>query len=204
MTEIGMLLTKLERALSEFQGFEGWLIGKCNVRIANQLEVKGKNKEEFFKASLLKRNNMLAVFQVYGNHGNLEGKLALTLIKTDLTNSSRRGLNGKRGEMYGTLVFSSEQVSRFLDSVSDSNPIHKGDDAIVPGFMIMNQVVEQAGEELHKKTGENFKTEVRFLSPMKTGQPAELWKEDIGPAGFRLCGFLKESEIFNIRINKEY
>ncbi len=202
MTEIGTLLTKLERALSEFKGFEGWLIGKCNLRITNQLEVKGKNKEEFFKASLLKRNSMLAVFQVYGNYGKLEGKLELTLIKHDLINSVRKGQKGKTGKMYGTLVFSSEQVSRFLDSVSDSNPIHKGDDAIVPGFMIMNQVVVQAGEEILKRNRKNFKTEVRFLSPMKTGQPAELWKEDIEPDGFRLYGFLKESEVFNIRINK--
>nr|WP_314464160.1 hypothetical protein [uncultured Clostridium sp.] len=201
MTEIEMLLTKLERALSDFQGFDGWMIGKCNLNITNQLAIKEKNKEEFFKAGLLKRNNMLAVFQVYGNQGRLEGRIELTLVKPYLTNSIKKGSKDKTGKRYGTLVFSPEQVSRFLDSVSDTNPIHTGDDPIVPGFMIINQVVGHADEIMHKKTWDSFKTEVKFLSPMRIGQPAELWLEDIDPDGFRICGFFKESEIFNLKIN---
>jgi len=203
MSELEMLLTKLERSLSEFQGFGGWMIGKCNLNIMNQLEIKEKNKEDFFKASLLKTNNMLAVFQVYGNQGRLEGRIELTLVKPVLTKSIRKRSKDKIGKRYGTLVFSLKQVSLFLDSVSDTNPIHTGDDPIVPGFMIINQVVEQAGKIMLKKAGDSFKAEVRFLSPMKTGQQSELWIEDIDPDGFSICGFLKEWEIFNLKINKE-
>ncbi len=204
MTEIEMLLTKLERALSEFQGFDGWLIGKCNLNITNRLEIEEKDKAQLFKASLLKRNNMLAVFQVYGNQGKLEGRIELTLVKPVLTKKYiNKGSKDKTGKRYGTLIFSPEQVSRFLDSVSDTNPIHTGNDPIIPGFMIINEVVGQAEEIMHKKTGYSFKTEVKFLSPMRTGQQAELWMEGIDPDGFRICGFLKESEIFNLKIYKE-
>lgn len=203
MTEIEMLLTKLERALSEFQGFEGWMISKCNLNITNQLEIQEKNAEEFFKATLLKRNNMLAVFQVYGNQGRLEGRIELTLVRPVLTNSIKKRSKVKTGKRYGTLIFSHKQIIWFLNSVSDTNPIHAGDDPIVPGFMIINQVVGQAGEIMFKKARNSLKTEVRFLSPMKAYQQAELWREDFTPDCFRIYGFLKESEIFNLKINKE-
>lgn len=204
MTEIEMLLTKLEGALSEFQGYDGWLIGKCNLTITNRRKIEEKDNEEFFKAGLLKRNNMLAVFQVYGNQGKLGGRIELTLVKPVLTKKYiKKQFTNKAGKRYGTLIFSPEQVSRFLDSVSDTNPIHTGDEPVVPGFMIINQVVGQAEEIIYKKTGDSFKMEVRFLSPMVTGQQAELWLEDIDPDGFRIYGYLKESEIFYLKINKE-
>lgn len=76
--------------------------------------------------------------------------LQVTLIKPFLTKSVKERRKDKRGKTLGNLVFSAEQTSRFLDSVSDSNPVHRGEGAIVPGFMIMNYIVEQTGEEILK------------------------------------------------------
>lgn len=71
MTEIGMLLTNMESALSEFQGFQGWMIEKSSVWIRNRKEEKEKNKEKFSHSILLKRNSMLAVFQFTKITGSL-------------------------------------------------------------------------------------------------------------------------------------
>lgn len=203
MTEIGMLLTNMESALSEFQGFQGWVIGKCSVWIRNTKEEKEKNKEKFSRAILLKRNSMLAAFQIYGSNRQLEGMLRVTLIKPFLTMAVKERWRDKRGKILGKLVFSAEQTSQFLDSVSDNNPIHEGDGATVPGFMIMNDIVEQTREEILKKMGKNFVTEARFLFPMKVGEVAELYKEDMGSAGLQICGIIRESKIFHIRIYKK-
>ncbi len=199
MTEIGILLTNMESALSEFQGFQGWVIGKCSVWIRKTRE----EREKLSHAILLKRNDMLAVFQVYGNNRQFDGMLQVTLIKPYLKKSVEERRKDKRGKTLGNLVFSAEQINRFLDSVSDNNPVHRGDGAIVPGFMIMNDIMVRTGEEVMKKIGKNFVMEARFLVPMKVGEEAELWKEDIESGGFRICGVIKESEIFDIKIYKK-
>ncbi|OYO91337.1 hypothetical protein C8E03_111106 [Lachnotalea glycerini] len=199
MEKIRTLLTNMESAISKFQGFDGWMIGKCSISITTMKE----NKENLPQALLLKKNDRLAVIQVKDRNQEKKGMLKLTLIKPCFLKSVNESQTNKRGIPIRVLTFSQKQVNQFVAYVSDNNPIHKKEIAIVPGFMIVNEIVELVQENIYKKIGEDFEIKVRFLLPMKVGDVAELWMEEQESDGFCIYGIVMDSEIFNMWIDKK-
>ena len=54
-----------------------------------------------------------------------------------------------------------EETDRYLREVKDQNPIHQGEGAIVPGFLMANKILKQLSPQIP------FQAEFRFLTPLQ-------------------------------------
>ena len=85
--------------------------------------------------------------------------------KEEITNTCRIG-----GNFTDMMTFSRIQMEEYLKEVSDTNPIHKGDKVVLPGFLVMNECLLHLAErdwiDDNRTTDEDKTIEVRFLSPL--------------------------------------
>lgn len=78
-----------------------------------------------------------------------------------------------------TLAFSRSQMEEYLREAADTNPIHQGEAAVLPGFLVMNACLLR----LWKKGWMKGQTalEVRFLAPLRPDE--EVYLSDSGQEG---------------------
>lgn len=153
------LMQKLEKKLSEFEGFEGWVIGK----VLFQIEQHGEFCETGKK--LLRQNSKMAVMEVYEKNQDYCGKMNVTLFYPDKKEASDQPFVEEREESFEKaqmFCFSQKKVDHYLEITGDSNPIHKGENAIVPGFLMINQMMERCLASDMKSINGN----VRFYKPV--------------------------------------
>lgn len=176
-------LLGLEKTLSGLSGYEGWMIAKCRFRFDekkrnhagetvdfNQLE-----DESFaYQMQVLKSDARLVQVCITGENRGNEDSLDVTLIDPG-------SLSGeKRSEK--TLVLTQsihpspfftvteKEIQSYLQAVNDTNPIHQGKSAIVPGFLMVNKMFEM----FQIFTTGSFQVDVRFLTPLQVGEETEV------------------------------
>ena len=163
-------LLKIERALSDLRGFDGWMIGKCRASLHLLLE-KGRGREQslrsgHYAAEIIKRGSASAVIRVEESKdgllppqepGSQMNFLQVLLVNPRVRNGARsigvarserqierQKENQRREEAEGRfsepVCFSAVQTENFLELSADRNPIHRGKGAIVPGFLILNRI----------------------------------------------------------------
>lgn len=177
------ILLEMERALSGLKGYDGWVIGTCCVGISSVFQDKmsgnGEIKEEVCKSSILRCGGAWAVVRIV--RPRQEDFLQVMLLKPSQNEHSVRLPQQKRqscsdlSEKSGAEIFCfyEQEIAWFLESVSDSNPIHRGSGAIVPGFLMMNTItgmyIRKLAEERNEGlTGINL--DVKFLNPLRVGK----------------------------------
>ena len=174
-------LRGLEKTLSKLSGYEGWMIAKCRFRFDekkrnhagetvdfNQLE-----DESFaYQMQVLKSDARLVKVLITGQSRREEDSLEVTLIDPG---SLSRGKQPDRTfvptentQSSTTLTVTEKEIQLYLQAVNDTNPIHQGKDAIVPGFLMVNRMFEMFQDRLP----DQLQIDVRFLMPLQTGEEA--------------------------------
>ncbi|MCC8061520.1 MAG: hypothetical protein LIO81_11925 [Clostridiales bacterium] len=112
-------------------------------------------------------------------------------------------------------TISRDDLAQFLRLVPDSSPLHRGEDAILPGMLILNCLVEHLSGEIkdifkinrRPETGTSIKKsqkdlctgfdlDVRFHAPLRPDEPLRLniRRDDQGWRG-QLDGYRKEAAV---------
>lgn len=177
--ELEEQLILLERTLSTISGYKGWVIGKCSFFLSK--ESRPEETDLTCNVRIIRENDRLA------DIGILQGKterLRVTLMKpaeksAGVTKTAERSsdrkaaaLEEKTGEtdrkrnIPGKFLVTREETDRYLAVSGDKNPIHDGENAIVPGFLMVNRIagILEDPERL----------QVRFFTPLFIGESAEL------------------------------
>ncbi len=171
-------LIPMERAMSQIRGFQGWVIGACTFslrerHIPRHLAPKANLSlyEPVFQGQLLKKGNSLATLKVDDQNKVCADWLEAILVKsTGKISKNTPGIKSAEPSI-SSLVFTRYQTDEFLEQVQDDNPIHQGENAIVPGFLMANRL-------LSLLTGnEPVLAKIRFLAPLPVNMPAFLGQE---------------------------
>ncbi len=175
-------LLAFESTLSTLDGYDGWMIGTCvicfewltdmNIRdcdsennIALQIVKKGRSAvrvrmdadEEWMEVLLVKPRQDVLIYEK-----NEESLSSNTFIRHDKD----------------TMSFTVSQMEEYLKKVSDTNPIHQGNGAVLPGFLVMNECLANLNENNFLKECKTL--EVRFLSPLRPDEKVYLTKINEG------------------------
>lgn len=133
--------------------FWGWYIAAASYRQKNNTETVCR---------IFHRTNRLVKI-ISQNHRE---SLTVTLLSPNvnkLGSSIKNELKVDRNEHFWR-TFSQEEIDEFLIKTGDSNPIHSGENAIVPGLLIMSAM----------PLGDCTRIDFRFLKPVIEGQSIDL------------------------------
>lgn len=168
-------LLGLGKTLSELSGYEGWMIAKCRFRFDekkrnyagetvdfNQLE-----DESFaYQMQVLKSDARLAQICITGENRGKEDGLDVTLIDPGSFSSEKRSEKtlALTQSLHPSPSFTvtEKELQSYLQAVNDTNPIHRGKSAIVPGFLMVNKMFEI----FRISTAGSFQVDVRFYTPL--------------------------------------
>lgn len=150
-------LLVLEGLLSTLPDCQGWMIAKCRFSLGNR---KMKTSDQF-PLQILKKDGRLAKIHICSFAGEEKDLLDVTLINPGqrMTLGSRENMETEK-EDYPFKV-TREETDRYLREVKDQNPIHQGEGAIVPGFLMANKILKQLSPPIP------FQAEFRFLTPLQ-------------------------------------
>ena len=184
-------LLRFERALSTLEGYEGWMIGTttlhldwqpkqgedefCHTKLVPEIIKKGCSAIRVRivapREEIEQENDWMEVLLVKPRQGALiSEKEEIPLIKATAELSS---------EDDETLTFDRSQMEEYLREAADTNPIHQGEAAVLPGFLVMNECLLRLWKRgwIKKKTV----LEVRFLAPLHPDE--EVLLSDSGQEG---------------------
>lgn len=179
------ILVNMEQTLKVLKGYNGWIIGKCELCLEGGL--REMNPEDY-SLNILKQGRTLVLTEIRGPNEEKKEYLRVLLVKPFhlKTNGKeeRNAVFNKKGEICETnsisereFCISAAEASHFLEKVSDYNSIHQGEQAILPGFLIMNEILKVL---LHLKIicEDRFYANTKFILPLRPQEQAVL---KIGP-----------------------
>lgn len=193
-----MNITDCMRALTSFDGYDGYVIGKLVVKqeVISQQNTKFK-QDNSVNAIIKKQKEDYAVLFSEQRYCDMDRSVTMYLMKPkEICSNSVLQMNMREDKQIGTVVkhitFSQEEVDKFTDLVQDTNPIHHGKDAIVPGMLIAKMFLESIDEL------EVFQLTLKFKAPMLVGQELIVILEDERNGTRHLI--VKDSEYKTVRI----
>lgn len=95
----------------------------------------------------------------------------------------------KTGEAF---LPTSEEISMYLHASEDENPIHQGKAAVVPGFLMVNRILEGYGDCIEAS--------VRFYLPLQCQEPAELVEKKTGEQSRTVELFTDRGRILQMKL----
>lgn len=172
-------LQELEKTLSGLAGYEGWMIAKCRFCFD---EKKGnhtggtvnfdqpEDKSPVYQMQVLKSDARLAQVCITKESREKEESLNVTLIDPGCF-SGEKGLERtnvltKTSQSAPSLTVTEKEIQAYLQAVNDTNPIHQGERAIVPGFLMVNKMFEM----FQIFAACPIQVDVRFLTPLQEGE----------------------------------
>lgn len=168
---------QLVKALAEYNDgmFDGYVIAKVLWNI--------RGEYAYIESALIKQRPGYAVIRVTGRNPdkNGEGFLQITLWKPkEQWEASKecmeqekkqhgitQGMPGDCSDADDTITITQKQVDRYLDLVQDTNPIHRGRNAIVPGLYVLYEL--QRRKSLQEFFTEHASYETAFHQPLPVG-----------------------------------
>ena len=178
-------LLGLEKTLSKLSGYEGWMIAKCRFCFKKQREDSSSgrllhfeqpdNEEYAYKMQVQKSDaRLVQVCITEESRGKEEDSLNVTLINPGCFSgekgSERIGVQSRPCHSASSLTVTENEIQSYLQAVNDTNPIHQGKSAIVPGFLMVNKMFEM----FQIFTTGSFQVDVRFLTPLQVGEETEV------------------------------
>lgn len=175
-------LLGLEKTLSKLSGYEGWMIAKCRFCLKKQREDSSSgrllhfeqpdNEEYAYKMQVQKSDARLVKVLITGRSRREEDSLEVTLIDPGSLSRgkqpARTFVPTENTQPSTTLTVTEKEIQLYLQAVNDTNPIHQGKDAIVPGFLMVNWMFEM----FQDRFPDQLQMDVRFLMPLQTGEEA--------------------------------
>jgi hypothetical protein len=143
---------KLAAGLSVYNGgeYDGYVIGRA------ALELSGKIVKTANRIRVKRKNYVVMDVTGYGADQEITGRLEVTMVKPPAGFKVQAGEPEKED---GACLFTQEQVDRYLLAVQDTNPIHRGKAAVVPGLMLVDFLLQQ----------EVPVQKIRFVEPLLVG-----------------------------------
>ena len=141
---------QLVKALAEYNDgmFDGYVIAKALWNVSGEYA--------YIESALIKQRPGYAVIRVTGRNPdkNGEGFLQITLWKPKGQREASKECMEQEKKQHGitlkmpgecsdaddTITLTQKQVDRYLDLVQDTNPIHRGRNAIVPGLYVLHEL----------------------------------------------------------------
>ncbi len=174
-------LLGLEKTLSGLSGYEGWMIAKCRFCLKEQKEDRAEELLHFeqpddqgytYKMQVQGRDARLVKVRITGQSRRAEERLEVTLIDPGSLSREkqpdRTPVLAEDTRSSTPLTVTEKEIQSYLQAVNDTNPIHRGKDAIVPGFLMVNRLFEMFQDWIP----DQLQMDVRFLTPLQVGEEA--------------------------------
>lgn len=166
---------KLAAGLSVYNDgrYDGYVIGRVQWLLHGSIQT--------VESSIMKEKKDYLLLNVNGYGAGLltHGRLVVTMLKrnleipedrmvlTDADKSSfmpmkESAIEYSSGENEKIFYFDRNQVDIYLKAVRDTNPVHYGERAIVPGLMLLDFILKRESLTGGAKDGT-----IRFLNPMR-------------------------------------
>ena len=98
-------------------------------------------------------------------------------------------------ETGGVFLVTLEEIRAYLHASGDSNPIHRGEAAVVPGFLMVNRILEGYGD----CSGAS----VRFYLPLQCKEPAKLVEQKTGEHSRTVELFTDRGRILQMKLQEK-
>lgn len=175
---------KLASGLSVYNDrrFHGYVIGRAEWLLDGNIQT--------VESTIIKEKKDYLRINVSGYEAGrlLHGRLVVTMLKRDLKipegraggPASDKSIFIRRkdtekcasGENERLFNFNRKQVDAYLKTVRDTNPIHDGERAVIPGLMLLNFILEKGF-----LTGGAKKGTIRFFNPMRVNDRFRIWQD---------------------------
>lgn len=173
---------QLVKALATYNDgmFDGYVIAKVLWKVSREYA--------YVDTAMIKQRPGYAVIRVTGRNLNPdeEGFLQITLWKPREQRKVSKACPEQEGtqcalmqrmpedhlDVDGTITIAQEQVDHYLDLVQDTNPIHRGRNAIVPGLYALYEL--QSRKLLQGFFTEHASYEAAFHQPLPVGVSCQI------------------------------
>lgn len=166
----------LSRGMSKYNGgeYDGYVIAK--------LEWKTTGDITSTRADILRERVGYCQIKSTGFNNNEEtGFIIMTMLGGRLDAGESAGIKVSPDlRILAELTFNHEDVLRYLDVVDDTNPIHKGEGAIVPGGMVLAALQDSVSETIPWFIDTNTKFVAQFVAPIQVGETFTIAKCENG------------------------
>lgn len=156
----------LSRGISKYNGgeYDGYVIVKL------EWQIKGNVVEA--DADILRERTGYCQIKSTGFENNVEtGFIIITLLGGKMEGDEATGVPvAEDAKDLAKLSFNQAEVLTYLDAVQDTNPIHKGEGAIVPGGMVLAALQDKVAETMPWFKDVNAKYIAHFLAPIDVGE----------------------------------
>lgn len=154
--------------------FDGWVIGKARYCLHSRSEAAS------FESIPKKAAPGYVLLETTAYDA---GRLPCQSLEICLVDPKVLGNTGRireAGRMPGqlTITFLPEDLKAFLAASGDTNPIHYGPNAVVPGLWILSRL-----EELYGPRSPALTLSIRFLHPVRAGDTVRLTQKNNVVAG---------------------
>lgn len=150
---------KLAAGLSVYNDgrYNGYAIGRAYWQLEGQIYT--------IESRMQSEKEAYAVIEVNGfdKVHNPAGRLTVTLIKSDGLFRENR-IPQRQSDMDEWFCFTWAQAENYLEQVQDTNPIHRGEGAVVPGLMLIDLLLDKGFISLGKQG-----YTMRFKAPLFMG-----------------------------------
>lgn len=165
---------ELFRCFSGIEGFEGWMIAK--VTFVSGDASGQKTGQDGETAVITKRRKNFAVMEAQWER--MRVRMFLVKPEKSIGETSEAGQSEllplpETYTEYAAKTFSVEEILKFVSDVGDTNGIHRTDRPVVPGFFMVEWLLEQETKLLSQGN-----VSVVFRVPAYAGEVVGLWKQD--------------------------
>ena len=176
---------QLVKALAAYNDgmFDGYVIAKVLWNVSGEYA--------YVETAMIKQKPGYAVIRVTGRNQdkNETGFLQITLWKPGEVSKKCPEQEGTPCDLVqrmpedhldadGTITIAQEQVDHYLNLVQDTNPIHRGRNAIVPGLYVLYEL--QRRKALQEFFTEHASYETAFHQPLPVGVCCRIEAKDDG------------------------
>lgn len=162
---------KLAAGLSAYNAgqYDGYAIGRARWQLEGQIHT--------VECRIQTEKKGYAVIDVKGfdKVHDMAGWLSVTLMKNDVSFHQGKRVKGHfhTKEQKEQFCFTQVQVEYYLKHVQDTNPIHRGDRAVVPGLMLIDFILKKGMVPLGRR-----RCTMRFKTPMFIGSYFTCFTQD--------------------------
>ncbi|MDO4178457.1 MAG: hypothetical protein Q4D21_04620 [Phascolarctobacterium sp.] len=157
---------KLSRGMKRYNGgeYDGFVIVRLEWQILG-------NVQEADAQVLRERTGYCQIKSTGKDKDEETGYIIITMLGGKLDGNSEVGLQVSEGlKDLASLSFNEAEVLEYLQTVEDTNPIHQGANAIVPGGMVLAYLQDKVFETKEWFENKEAKFTAQFLAPINVGE----------------------------------